>query len=173
MKNNGDMEWKKRGQKGYSDVKVSVLVAAYNVDKYIMQCLQSILKQTHKNIEIIVVDDCSQDSTVEICDSFEKQDSRVKVIHHSENQRLPGVRNTGLNNATGEYVVFVDGDDWLAEDCVEYLLTLALNNETEMAISRECFTTRDYTQIETDYVEIWDAEEATAKVSDSCYICQI
>lgn len=142
-------------------VKVSVLVAAYNVEKYIGKCLQSILKQTHRNIEVIVVDDCSKDSTGEICDSF-GTDSRLKVIHHEQNQRLPGVRNTGLDNATGEYIVFVDGDDWLAEDCVEYLLGLALENGTEMAISRECFTTRDYKQVEKEEVEIWDSEEATA-----------
>lgn len=162
MKNNGDMEWQKRSKSESENIKVSVLVAAYNVEKYIMKCLQSILEQTHKNIEIIVVDDCSHDSTAEICGSFEKKDSRVKVIHHTKNQRLPGVRNTGLDNATGDYIMFVDGDDWLAEDCVEYLLTLALNNKTDMAISKECFTTRDYRQVETDAVEIWDAEEATA-----------
>lgn len=142
--------------------KVSVLVAAYNVEKYLKKCVQSIIDQTYQNLEIILVDDCSKDATGKICDELAGKDSRIVSIHHKENQRLSGARNTGLENATGEYIVFVDGDDWLAADFVEYLYNLIVETKSDMAISCTNFTTRDKKQTEHDYIEIWSPEEATA-----------
>lgn len=142
--------------------KISVLIAAYNVEKYIKKCIQSIIDQTYRNLEIIVVDDCSKDNTGKICDEMADKDPRIISIHHETNKRLPGARNTGLENATGEYIVFVDGDDWLALDFVDYLYNIIKQTGAEMAISCTNFTTRDMQQTKHDYIEIWTPEEATA-----------
>lgn len=144
------------------DDKVSVLVAAYNVEAYISKCIQSIIDQTYRNIEIIVVDDHSTDGTGRICDEMAYKDPRVICIHHEKNRRLPGTRNTGLDNATGDYITFVDGDDWLAPDFVEYLLGIIKSTKSDMAISCTNFTTRDMTQTQEDHIDIWTSERATA-----------
>ena len=144
--------------------KVSILVAIYNVEKFVEKCISSIVNQTYENIEIILVDDCSKDQSGAICDAFARQDSRIRVFHLERNSKLPAVRNTGLDNATGDYIVFVDGDDWLAEDYVEYMLSLMHESKADIAFSRNHFTTRDDKQIAEDYVEIWSPEKATAEV---------
>lgn len=147
-----------------NSLKVSILVAAYNIEKYISKCLASIMAQDYNNIEIIVVDDCSKDRTGSICDEYASKDKRIRVIHHETNMRLPAVRNTGLINATGDYIVFVDGDDWLASDFVSYMLNLVTKTDSDMAMSRNNFTTRDYHQVKKDSIEIWTAERATGEL---------
>ena len=91
---------------------ISVIVPIYNVENYLERCLQSILSQTYRNLEIILVDDGSKDSCGEICDNFQKKDKRIKVIH-KENGGLSDARNKGLDIATGEYISFIDSDDWI------------------------------------------------------------
>lgn len=146
------------------NVKVSILVAVYNIEKYIEKCIQSIIDQEYNNLEIILVDDCSTDLSGEICDMYAGKDNRIVTIHHSRNMRLPGVRNTGLEHATGDYIVFVDGDDWLAPDFVAYMLGLILETDTDMAINLVNFTTRDRKQIVKQKTQIWSAEKATAEL---------
>lgn len=108
--------------------KISVIVPVYNVEKYIKQCLESILNQTYKNLEIIIVDDGTKDSSGKICDEISKSDSRIKIIHQ-KNQGLSGARNTGLKNTTGEYITFVDSDDYIGNKMFEKMLsTLKTNN---------------------------------------------
>ena len=99
---------------------ISVIVPVYNVEKYLNKCIDSIINQTYKNLEIILVDDGSQDSSGKICDEYTKKDNRIKVIH-KENGGVSSARNIGLNNATGEWIAFIDADDWVDE---EYLQTL-------------------------------------------------
>lgn len=101
--------------------KISVLIAAYNVAEYLEKCLESVIKQTYKNIEIIVVDDGSTDDTSKLCDRFAESDSRIKVIHQ-KNSGLSAARNAGLKAATGDFVFFVDGDDFLSEEAIEELI---------------------------------------------------
>lgn len=144
--------------------KVSILVAVYTIEKFIGKCIQSLIDQDYKNIEIILVDDCSKDKSGKICDDYAKKDSRIKVIHHEKNKRLPGVRNTGLDNATGDYIVFVDGDDWLAPDFVSYMLGILKETNSDMAINLVNFTTRDLEQVEETKAEVWNAEKATAEL---------
>lgn len=141
---------------------ISVIVAAFNVERYIEKCVKSIMKQTYSNIEIIVVDDCSRDKTGLLCDKLAKTDDRVVCVHHKENKRQPGARNTGIEMAKGEYIAFVDGDDWLAEDCIDYLYTVAMKTGADMAISCSNFTSRDMKQTRNDSIEIWSPEMATA-----------
>ena len=99
---------------------ISVVVPVYNVENYLEKCVSSITNQTYKNLEIILVNDGSKDNSGAICDDLAKNDSRIKVIH-KENGGLSDARNTGINVATGEYIGFVDSDDWIERDMYEQL----------------------------------------------------
>lgn len=96
---------------------VSVIVPVFNVEPYIKQCLDSILSQTYKDLEIIVIDDGSSDGSGEICDYYEKKDQRIKVFH-TENHGLSAARNLGINNSYGEYIFVLDSDDWIDENLI-------------------------------------------------------
>lgn len=104
-----------------SNVKISIIVPVYNIEQYVERCLLSLLAQTYKNIEIIVVIDGSKDTSYEICQKIAKMDDRIKLIVQ-ENKGVSAARNTGLSYATGEYVWFVDGDDWADAKCIEIVL---------------------------------------------------
>lgn len=103
--------------------KISVIVPVYNVEPYIKKCINSIIKQTYKNIEIIIVDDGSPDQCGKIADSYALKDHRVRVIH-KENGGLASAYNSGLSVATGEYIGFVDSDDWIEPSMYESMLNM-------------------------------------------------
>lgn len=109
---------------------VSVIIPVYNVEKFLNRCVDSILSQTYKNIEIILVDDGAQDSSPQICDEYAKLDTRVKVIH-KKNGGLASARNAGLKVAKGDYILFVDSDDWIKDITVEELLNIAVKNQVD------------------------------------------
>ena len=106
-------------------IKVSVIVPVYNVESYLSECLDSIINQTLKEIEIICVDDCSTDNSYIILEEYSKKDSRIKIIKHKENRGLGPARNTGIENATGEYISFIDSDDYVSLDFLENLYSTA------------------------------------------------
>lgn len=110
--------------------KVSIIVPIYNVEKYLDRCMQSLLNQTLKDIEIIMVDDGSPDNCPKMCDDYAKRDNRVKVIH-KQNAGLGFARNSGLDIATGEYVAFVDSDDFVELDAYEQMYYSAFKNEAD------------------------------------------
>ena len=112
---------------------VSVVVPVFNVEPYIDECVSSIMRQTYENLEVILVDDGSTDSCPDICDAWAERDSRVRVIHR-ENGGLAAARNTGLDAMTGEYVAFVDSDDWVAPDYVESLYSGAVESGADLSI---------------------------------------
>ena len=101
--------------------KISVIVPVYNTEKFLNNCIESILNQTHKNLEVIIIDDGSTDNSPAICDEYAKKDSRVKVIH-KENGGVSSARNAGLDIASGEYIGFIDGDDVIEPDMYHFLL---------------------------------------------------
>lgn len=105
-------------------VLLSVIVPVYNVEAYLPRCVDSILAQTYENLEVILVDDGSKDGSGEICDDYGARDSRIKVIH-KENGGLSSARNAGLDIAQGEYVAFVDSDDWLEPEAYGWMMGLA------------------------------------------------
>ena len=113
--------------------KISIIVPVYNVEKYLEKCLKSIISQTYKNLEIIVVNDGSIDNSLEICKKFEKIDKRIKVID-KENGGLSDARNAGLKIATGDYIGFVDSDDYISEDMFETLGKLLKEHNAEISI---------------------------------------
>ena len=92
--------------------KISVIIPVYNVEKYLKRCLDSVINQTYKNLEIILVDDGSTDNSGKICDEYAKNDKRIIVIH-KENGGVSVARNIGLDICTGDYVNFIDSDDWI------------------------------------------------------------
>lgn len=100
---------------------VTVILPIYNVEKYLEKCIETVINQTYKNLEIVLVDDGSTDASSDICDKWATIDSRIKVIH-KKNAGLGMARNTGLDNATGEYVLFIDSDDFISINAIESLL---------------------------------------------------
>jgi minor teichoic acid biosynthesis protein ggaB len=112
---------------------VSVIVPVYNVENYLRECLDSIVAQTYRNIEVILIDDGSKDSSGEICDEYADKDNRVKVIH-KENGGVSAARNTGLDVAKGEWISYVDSDDYIEDTMLENLICLAKENDVELAM---------------------------------------
>ncbi len=102
---------------------ISVIIPIYNVEKYLDKCVESVVSQTYKNLEVILVDDGSPDNCPAMCDEWAKKDSRIKVLH-KQNGGLSSSRNAGLSVATGDYIGFVDSDDYIAQDMYEKLLQL-------------------------------------------------
>lgn len=115
------------------DILVSIIVPVYNVEEYLGRCVDSILGQTYTNLEVILVDDGAKDSSGDICDAYARQDPRVRVIH-KENGGLSSARNAGIDIAKGDYLEFVDSDDWIEPDAVESLLSLALEQNVELVV---------------------------------------
>lgn len=113
--------------------KVSIIVPIYNVEKYIDKCVQSLLDQTYKNIEILLVDDESPDRCPQICDEYAAKDSRIKVIHQ-KNTGASGARKNGLEQATGTMIAFTDSDDWLLPSMIEEMVAAAEKNAAEIVI---------------------------------------
>ncbi len=114
-------------------MKASIIIPVYNVEKYLGKCIESAMNQTEKDIEIILVDDGSSDTSREICDGYSMRDERIKVIHQ-ENKGLGGARNTGIAAATADWLFFLDSDDYLDEDTVEKTLEAAEKYQTDMVV---------------------------------------
>ena len=112
---------------------VSIIVPVYNVEKYLIKCLNSLIEQTYKNLEIILVDDGSQDNSGNICDKYKQKDSRIRVIH-IENSGVSNARNIGLDNMKGQYTMFVDSDDYVSKNMVEELYNSIKKNEADISI---------------------------------------
>ena len=110
---------------------ISVIVPIYNVEKYLDRCLKSIINQTYKNLEIILIDDGSPDNCGTICDEYAKKDNRIKVVH-KDNGGLVKARNTGLDIATGEYISFIDPDDWIELNMYEEMIKIADETNTDI-----------------------------------------
>ena len=109
--------------------KISVIVPVYNNEKYLDKCINSVLKQTYKNLEIIIIDDGSTDSSLDICKRFKETDSRI-IIFHQDKSGPSCARNTGIKISTGEFLAFVDGDDWIEETVYQSMIE---NTEKEKA----------------------------------------
>ena len=112
--------------------KVSIIIPAYNAEKYLQECLDSVLNQTHKDLEVIVINDGSRDGTKELLEKYELENSNICVIH-TENGGVSRARNIGLNYATGTYIMFLDSDDLIVANAVEILLNDLKNNNAEIA----------------------------------------
>lgn len=119
---------------------ISVIVPVYNVEKYLARCVDSIVNQTYKNLEIIFVDDGSTDLCPQMCDDYAEKDSRIKVVH-KKNGGLSDARNAGMAVATGEYISFIDSDDYVSDDFFECLLDVMNKENSDIA---ECSVVKLY-----------------------------
>lgn len=117
---------------GTENIIVSIIVSVYNVERYLSKCIQSLITQTYQNLEIILVDDGSSDGSAVICDEWKQSDSRI-VVYHQSNAGVSAARNRGLSVATGDYIAFVDSDDWLDKVYVEKLVKLC--NEDNLVLT--------------------------------------
>lgn len=142
---------------------ISVIVPVYNVEKYLKRCVDSILNQSYKDFELILVDDGSKDSSGKICDEYGQTDSRVKVIH-KKNGGVSAARNTGLKFATGEYIMFVDSDDTILETFFEQAIFSIKKENVDMYISG--ITMLNYTEdkfVDSQDYTIKNSEKMTVK----------
>lgn len=144
-------------------VTVSVVVPAYNVAPYIRKCVTSIVNQTYSELEILVVDDGSNDDTSAILHELSCQYDQVKVIHQ-ENRGVSAARNRGMDDASGIFIMFVDGDDYIAPDCVEYMLSLILRTNGDFCFSRCCFNKEGEHQTESMTMQSLSAEQVIAEL---------
>ena len=112
---------------------ISVIVPIYNVEQYLEKCIESIISQTYKNLQIILIDDGSNDKSGKICNKYAEKDKRVVVIH-KENAGVSEARNTGLDNAKGEWITFVDADDWIEEEYCQRLYNLVIETNSDVAL---------------------------------------
>ena len=109
---------------------ISVIIPVFNAAYYLERCLDSIVNQSHRELEVILIDDCSTDNSLDVLLNYQKKDSRIKVIRNNENMLAGVSRNKGLQQAIGDYIWFVDADDWIAMDSIERLVSV-LNESTE------------------------------------------
>lgn len=114
-------------------VKVSIIVPIYNLEKKIEKCLRSLQQQTYQNLQVMLIDDGSNDRSLEICKRFEKEDKRFQVLHH-QNKGVSYTRNRGIDCATGKYIMFVDGDDICLDDMVEQYVKVAERSCADIVI---------------------------------------
>lgn len=113
--------------------KVSIIIPVYNVQAYLKKCLDSVLNQTFKDIEIILINDGSTDDSLNICEEYSKRDNRIKIID-KENEGVSKTRNLGLLRAQGEYISFIDSDDWVEPNMIEELYNSAISNNAEFCM---------------------------------------
>lgn len=145
---------------------VSVIVPIYNVEKYVSKCIESICQQTYQNIEIILVDDGSSDHSGEICDIFAKKDDRIRVVHKG-NAGVSEARNSGIEACAGDYVCFVDGDDYVMPDYVSYMLELGIGHDADIVLTTQMFGNFDEIQNSEDHIRVWTGEDAVEAIL--CY----
>ncbi|HCC95382.1 MAG TPA: family 2 glycosyl transferase [Flavobacteriaceae bacterium] len=117
---------------------VSINIPVYKCENYIIRCLESVKNQTYQHLEIILVNDCTPDNSVQLIEKFSESNPNltIKIIHLESNQGLSVVRNTGIEHSNGEYIYFLDSDDDITNDCIEKLVENVLINNTEMVISQ-------------------------------------
>jgi glycosyltransferase involved in cell wall biosynthesis len=147
----------------YSNV-VSVIIPVYNVEAYLRRCLDSICGQTWRNLEIICVNDCTTDKSAEILEEYAANDKRFKIITHSKNRGLSAARNTGMAAATGEYIYFIDSDDWIDVDYIEIMLITAKSKKSDVVVNSNIYREYEHGKRERFYYSVFDINIGLDKV---------
>lgn len=117
-------------------IKVSVIIPVYNVEAYISDCLDSVVNQTLSDIEVVIVDDCGTDASMDIVNSYTEQDSRFRIISHDVNKGLSKARRTGIESAAGEYIFHLDSDDYISANALEQLYKKAVLNSCDIVMGQ-------------------------------------
>ncbi len=155
-------------------VKLSIVVPVYNAEKFLVKCVNSLLEQNVRDIEVILVNDGSRDKSLEICKEFAKKDSRVKVFSQ-ENSGQSKARNVGMDVASGEFITFMDSDDWVDADYYEKLIDAAVRNDADIACGSILRVRKEYTKFRINYKkeEVFEKPQEkvdAARVPDMCYV---
>lgn len=151
--------------------KISIIIPVYKVEKYLRKCLDSVCAQTYKNLEVLLVDDGSPDNCPAICDEYAAKDSRIKVIH-KKNAGVARARNSALDVATGDYISFIDSDDWIADNTYEYFMENLQKYEADCIVGR-CRIVYDrndeleYTEVKPQEIKVLTGTEAMKGVLDN------
>ena len=150
---------------------VSIIIPVYKVEKYLSKCIESIFKQTYFDLELILVDDGSPDKCPEICDTYASKDERVVVIHQ-KNAGVSAARNAGLEKAKGEYIGFVDPDDWIAPEMYKKMISELESSESDLAICGYEYYDEDYhvdeqRRYKVRFNEVVDQKEIMNRFSDT------
>lgn len=135
--------------------KISVIVCAYNRQAYLQKCIESIMKSDYPNLEIIVINDGSTDGTAQILETLNQADSRIRLMHKRKNEGVGAARNDGLDMAIGDYILFVDSDDWIDSNHISDLYDLLQRTESDVAV---CNFSRFYQETGSFQVQITDAD---------------
>ncbi len=140
---------------------ISVVVPVYNVEQYIERCLKSIVSQSYTKLEIILVDDGSTDNSGKIADDFSKLDKRI-IVFHKKNGGLSDARNYGIERSSGKYITFVDSDDFISPDCIEYLYDLVLGYNAQISICGMYMTRKEDEnyKVTSEYTEVYNKQKA-------------
>lgn len=137
---------------------VSILIPVFNAEQYIRQCLDSVVAQTYRNLQIVLIDDGSKDNSLSICNSYAEKDNRLEV-YHQENQGVAATRNHLLEKVMGDYILFVDSDDWIEFEMVEYLVKKAIVNNSSMVVCSMVKNNEDFdSTIQNE--EVWEQPKA-------------
>lgn len=143
---------------------ISIIVPVYNVEKYLQQCLDSILAQTYQNWELLLVNDGSQDGSGAICDTYAAKDDRIKV-YHEVNGGTAKARNKGISAAQGAYLTFIDSDDWIAETYLEELYQVAKAEGADIVMARYC----RFVEATSNYL-LFDVESRVKEITRQEYL---
>lgn len=140
---------------------VSVIIPIYNIENVLEKCVTSVLKQTYSNLEVLLVDDGSTDSSSKMCDKYAELDSRVTALHKT-NGGLSDARNYGLAHAHGQYVLYLDGDDWLAENAIYYLRDAAINYDSDIVQCEYYYAYEDHLLARKEFGKIMEFSKEDA-----------
>ncbi|MDD6388172.1 MAG: glycosyltransferase family 2 protein [Bacilli bacterium] len=146
--------------------KISIIVPVYNAQKYLKKCINSIINQTYKNIEILLINDGSIDNSLEICKEYEKKDSRIIVIN-KKNKGVSNTRNVGIKKSTGDYIVFIDSDDWFELDAIETMYNIIKEKNLDMVR----FNYQINGKPQTSYTNVTDFEKNILNGNIPAYVC--
>lgn len=138
---------------------ISVILPVYNVKNELAQCVDSILAQTYRDFELIIVEDCSTDGSDEMCRALEGTDERIRVIYHSVNSGLSAARNTGISAANGDHIAFIDSDDYVAPEYLGSLLKALEENDAQMSVCGVCEVFGEGTLVREASDTVLDAQE--------------
>lgn len=151
---------------------ITVIVPIYNVEKYLEKCIDSIINQTYKDIEILLINDCSKDNSLEICKEMKKKDERISIINLPNNHGVSYARNIGIENSNGEYIAFVDSDDYIDSKMLEILMRNLIESKSDISICG--FNNNNYSKI-INSKKVLDKKqmllEITGKDSFQGYVC--
>lgn len=127
--------------------KISIIIPVYNAEQYLERCINSIVNQTFRNYECLMIDDCSTDKSLKMCKNIAKQDIRFKVYHKEKNEGIAKARKTGIEHANSDYVIFIDNDDWIEPQMLEELYNKAVDGNYDMVYCDFYLETLDKTTI--------------------------